>query len=143
MTGTNTAARDSKTNSVVRLPTAAPRKVNNGRFAEQRKASRALKDQTAHRFNHIFPTIRAQLPAAKAIKSMAQTTELLLIEELFSYLGRDAIEAIAARLAARREAYPDCQHTEAAHSFVSAKAPKTFGDQVSLFAALDILERDQ
>lgn len=41
--------------AVVKLPTAAPRKVNNSRWKEQRQANWEMKQQYADRFNHRYP----------------------------------------------------------------------------------------
>ena len=41
--------------NVIHLPTAAPRKVDNHRYAEQRRAGLAAKAVHAHRFHHQWP----------------------------------------------------------------------------------------
>ena len=47
--------------AVVKLPTAAPRKVNNHRWKEQRLAGRALKDVYADWFDYALPFERAKM----------------------------------------------------------------------------------
>lgn len=87
--------------AVVKLPTAAPRKVCNSRWKEQRAAARALKDQVAHRFSHRHPYEREKMREVEVmadyLETHSLTEERLAIYAIVKALGDDiALKALAA-----------------------------------------------
>ena len=86
--------------AVVRLPTAAPRKVSNGRWAEQRKAARAMKDHSAHRFRYRHPYEREKMREVEVmaddLETHSLTEERLAIYAIVKALDEDiALKALA------------------------------------------------
>lgn len=86
--------------AVVRLPTAAPRKVVNGRWAEQREAARALKNQSADRFTLRHPYEREKMREVECMADYLEThpltEERLAIYAIVKALGEDiALKALA------------------------------------------------
>ena len=85
---------------ILKLPTAARRKVSNGRWAEQRAAARALKNQTADRFAHRHPYERDKMREVECmadyLETHALTGERLAIFAIVQALGEDiALKALA------------------------------------------------
>jgi len=93
---------------VVKLPTAAPRKVNNGRWAEQRRAARAAKEQCADRFGYRHPYVRDKLrevePMADWLATHSLTAERLAIYALVRAMGEDVALKVLAGTARDRAA---------------------------------------
>lgn len=89
--------------NVVRLPTAAPRKVDNRRFAEQRQAARAARKGSPFEGRFIHGGIRPYLETANDYYDCAPSPELALALAIFKTLPLADQSAIMAGLACQAD----------------------------------------
>lgn len=80
--------------NVVRLPTAAPRKVDNNRYSAQRAPKIALRKETAHRFNYQHPGTRAAADDAATYLETNLTPALLIVAAMFKHMPPEAQEEV-------------------------------------------------
>lgn len=79
---------------IVKLPTAAPRKVKNWRFKEQRQAGLQLRKEHADRFNYIFPWQREAARMVDFMLDGGMTAERRLLIALLDRMDDDAYAEI-------------------------------------------------
>lgn len=84
--------------NVVRLPTAAPRKINNNRFREQRRAASALRKESAFTDRYIDPCVRAALPDARLFNEITLTPGLLIASTLLDLIEPEIRDQLVKRL---------------------------------------------
>lgn len=82
----NMTGAPSGASNVVRIPTAAARKVDNHRFREQRIQARQLKAGEAHRFTHLWPAQRASMRDAETFVALEMTPALMIASAIFETL---------------------------------------------------------
>jgi hypothetical protein len=122
--------------NVVRLPTAATRKPDNNRYAAQRKARMALRDQTADRFHFRFPGQREAMKLAVRLEAITQTPALIAVSAILRCLDDETYVKVLHQLAPGALS----QNEAARQAFITAKASRlTIGEQLDLLNALDEL----
>jgi len=89
--------------NLVRLPTAASRKVDNHRWAEQRKAGKRAKAESRMADRYIRPEVRRMLPTAERYYDLMPTPELAVAMAVFHALPFDIQAAAVARMDAMAE----------------------------------------
>lgn len=120
--------------NVVRLPTAAPRMVDNYRFAEQRRAGRAARESSPFADRYIHPHVRAKLPDAAALLLVERTPELLLAIALFETLDEEKRRQVRAQCEMLKYTGPSARGAAALIQI------RTIGDSVNLDAAMSLLQ---
>lgn len=131
-TTTTIAPRAHDASNVVRLPTAARRKVQQRYNKQYRAAAAEMRAQWPGRY--IPPHVRAQLPDAAALLLMERTPELLLAIAMFEALDEGQ----------RMQVRAQCemlQHTgPAARGAAASIRRRTIGDSVSLDFAMKLVK---
>lgn len=116
--------------NVVPLPTAAPRMVDNHRFAAQRKAGRQAKDASPFKARYIDPQVRAKMPDAAALLMVERSPELLLAIAIFEALDEPQ----------KRQVRGQCQLLKttgaAARGAAVMTEVRTIGESLALDAAM-------
>lgn len=122
--------------NVVRLPTAAPRMVDNHRFAAQRRAGGKARKESPFADRYISPCVRAKLPDAAALLLLDRTPELLLSIALFEALSEDQ----------KRQVRSQCEMLKftgpSARAAAAVIQVRTIADSVALDAALTLLRQN-
>jgi len=85
--------------NVVRLPTAAPRKVDNNRFKEQRRAASVAREHSPFHERYVQPCVRAAMPDARLINDVVLSPALLIAEALLAHADPEMRAKIVAHLA--------------------------------------------
>lgn len=85
--------------NVVALPTAAPRQVNNSRYAAQRQARLALRHEQPWPGEHKWPHLRRQDVEDRLCATMERSPELLIVMTMFELMGVDQQQELAAKVA--------------------------------------------
>lgn len=85
--------------NVVVLPTAAARQVDNYRYADQRRAGRALKDASPFNAGYLAPHDREADKLADVITAIKQTPELLILSAMLRTMEADAVAKVLEQLA--------------------------------------------
>lgn len=93
--------------NVVVLPTAAPRQVDNLRYAGQRRAARAARQAEPWPGEKLFPGQREAIRKAEVLRNIQQTPALLIVTALMGAMDDDTrrrvIEALAPGVAVGRD----------------------------------------
>lgn len=98
--------------NIVRLPTAAPRKVENRRWKEQRQAAREARRETEDRFDHKSPWHRRVEHDAELLGALTYTPALLVVAAMFREMSDDQQQRIIAQL--NRHQHKGQPHEQAA-----------------------------
>ena len=116
--------------NVTRLPTAAPRKVQQNHNRASHAARTALQEQQGRRFEHIGPQRREALKKAAILREVEQTPALRIAAALFKALDADTQLRVLAELApsAARGSGPAVQAIAVLHADTRA----TVGEQLDL-----------
>lgn len=123
--------------NVVRLPTAAPRKVENNRFKEQRRAASALRNENAFADRYIDPCVRAALPDARLFNEITLTPGLLIASTLLDLIDPEIRDQLVKRLSLGA-AVGRKPHQQAL--MLIRRQRQCLGDEFAFRAALHIVE---
>lgn len=122
--------------NIVALPTAAPRQIDNYRFADQRRAagaaSRASRFKSRYQHHHQREADRL----AKELAQIQQTPELLILSAILRTMDADAVTRVLEKLA------PGAVAGSAAHAqaVATVKASRlNVGQHMDLMRAFDRL----
>jgi hypothetical protein len=113
--------------NVVRLPTAAPRKVSNVRYAEQRKAVRVAREREPWPGEHKWPFQRAQEAEEAVLGTAKRTPELLIVMTMLELMEPEQKAKIAERVATFAAALND--DPSAAAALITNKLAKAHPKQ--------------
>lgn len=81
------------------LPTAAPRRVNNYRYADQRRASRAAREASPFHARYLAPYDREADRLAEEITAIKQTPELLILSAILRTMEAEQATRVLEQLA--------------------------------------------
>ena len=119
--------------NVVRLPTAARRKVQQRYNRHFREAAREMRKEWPGEY--ISPHVREKLPEAAALLQLERTPELLLVLAIFQALSPEQQQQVRA----------DCEMMKytgaAARAANAAIQIRTIGESFDLHAAMERLRR--
>ena len=122
--------------NVVMLPTAAPRKVENNRFAAQREAKAALRQaQPWPGGRRMFPGESHARRTAETVCAMNKTPELFMLSAILSVLDADARERVRRMTSAYT--YSDNEAERQGAAAIEAACPLNVGEQCNLSSAFD------
>jgi hypothetical protein len=82
--------------AVVKLPTAARRRVDNNRFADQRRAVRALRTAEPWPGEYLLPGMREERRTAEALAELNRTPELFAILAILTAFPANRLPSLAA-----------------------------------------------
>lgn len=134
MTALATKGGASAPSNVVRLPSAAPRQVQQRRNRFTRAVAAELRAQWPGEYIH--PGIRAKLPDAAALLCVERTPELLLVVAMFETMSEEQRAQV-------RAYFEPLKHCNVAARGASVLIQlRTIGDQVNLDAAMQLLRRE-
>ena len=126
--------------AVIRLPTAAPRQVQQPRNRHTRAAARALREESPFPERFMFPGQREAMKRAEVLSEIEQTPALLIAEALFALLDRGDQMKVIAHLAAGAAAG---RKTSRQAVEVTRAQMLCFGDKMDLLRALEQLRGEQ
>jgi len=142
MAATSIKGGPSGTSNVVRLPTAAPRKVDNVRFVAQRYAARKLREGSPWSTSPVSPATREADAKARRISELAATPELIILRAILSTMDGAQHAAIGAQIAADIWHHPTREKLTAL-DMVQLCRPMTFGEAQALHRAFDRIEQEE
>lgn len=125
--------------SVVRLPTASRRQVQQACNKQGREHRAAFKRANPWPGEYVFPGIRAARSMAESIKTVGRTPELCIVFAMLATMDRIERAKIMAALNEMGERNPDCESTRSAGNLIAATL-LTYGEQNDLGRAMDSLE---
>jgi hypothetical protein len=123
--------------NVVRLPTAAPRKVNNLRFKEQRRI--AYDASNRKRFSYRHHTTRKADLDAQTLTELSMTPALLIVAAMFKHLPAEAQCEVMAMVQGHSDTKPEAT---AKADLVMRLQRMSFREQWELQNAVDRLHGD-
>ena len=121
---------------VVKLPTAAPRKVKNSRWKEQRSAAGELRSSHPWPLDVTMPYQREALARAQAINSIEKTPALVTIQALLTLLPENTRKALIDTINA--DAHKDDAHMQALE-IAKSTMPRSKGETYDLIQAFKYL----
>lgn len=120
--------------NVVPLPTAAPRRIENSRWKEQRQASGSARAVSPFKDRYIAPQVRAKLPDAAALLLLDRSAELLLAIAIFEALEEPQKKRVRSQCEMLKFTGPSARGAAVVIQL------RTIGDSVDLDAAMKVLK---
>ncbi len=122
--------------NIVALPTAAPRQVDNHRFADQRRASLAARKASRFTDRYQHHQQREADRLAKELTQIQQTPELLIVSAILRTMEADTVTRVLEQLAPGAVT----GSTPHAQAVTTVKASRlNLGQQMDLMRAFDRL----